>query len=217
MSSDAEELSLDSFLKQADIARQRQAWDDVIKIYQVALKQAPEDRRFRFGLAQAYSAKADQSGFKAMHQRALEEFWRLVNGDPSDVKAHDGLLATAVKADQLADVMEEYRQRMTRLPENSFYKDAFKKIQTLYFLRAEPTKVTAASGGFLNVFAGRLAPLGALGCLLAWVFVRMKIGPNAETAGRTLLLLESVLGRLGFFLILGSLAYYAYRIFRTRK
>lgn len=216
MTSDAEELSLDSFLKQADIARQRQAWDDVIKIFQVALKQAPEDRRFRFGLAQAYSAKADQSGFKAMHQRALEEFWWLVNSDPSDMKAHDGLLATAVKADQLADVMEEYRQRMTRLPENAFYKDAFKKIQTLYFLRAEPKKQTSG-GGFVNVVAGRLAPLGALGCLLAWVFVRMKIGPNADTASRSLIVMESIFGRLGFFLILGALGYYAFRIFRTRK
>jgi hypothetical protein len=62
-----------------------------------------------------------------------------------------------------------------------------------------------------------LAPLGALGCLLAWVFVRMKIGTHAEAASRSLVVMESIFGRLGFFLILGSLAYYAFRIFRTRK
>lgn len=217
MTTGADESSVEAFLKQADIARQRQAWDDVIKIFQVALKQAPEERRFRFGLANAYSGKADQAGFRPLHQRALEEYWRLVNSDPSDDKAHDALLATAVKADQLAEVMEEYRSLMAKFPESTIYRDTFKKIQTLYFLRAEPVQPAPAGGGIIHILAGRAAPLGALGCLLGWVVVRGKIGANIASAGKNLLLMNAVFSRVGLFLFFGSLAYYTLRYLRTRR
>ncbi|MBL0058213.1 MAG: hypothetical protein IPP35_03700 [Elusimicrobia bacterium] len=198
---DHETSTIEAFLKQADIARQRQAWDDVVKIFQVALKQLPEERALRRGLAAAYVAKADRMGFKPMYQRAMEEYWRLVTSDPSDELSHEGLLTAAVKADQLGEVLEEYRARIARSPDVDFYRAAFKKIQALYLMRVE-TKTDAAPGGrFVPLILGRVAPIVALLCLVGWVVVRFKIGPHPELASPKLIAVEHLLGRTGSFVL----------------
>lgn len=216
-SSDDTQASVEAFLKQAEIARQRQSWDDVIKIFQVALKQMPEERRFRHGLAQAYGAKADRAGFKPLFQRSVEEYWRLVNSDPLDVRAHDGLLAAAVRADQLPDVMEEYRARMNQQPDLEIYRETFKKIQTLYFLKAEPAKPVAAGSKFLHTAMARVAPLLSLALLIGWVILTFKIGPNRASANPKLLATSAALLRIGLFVLAGSLVYQGVRFFRTSK
>lgn len=211
------DIVTEGFLKQADIARQRQAWDDVLKIFQIALKQVPDDRRLRHGLAAAYVAKADRVSFKPFYQHALEEYWRLVNSDPKDAKAHEGLMTAAVKADQLAEVMEEYRARIARGVETDSYKEAFKKIQTLYFLKAEPVQTSGSSGGFLRTVFGRVAPILALVCLIVWVILRQKIGLQPDSASPKLAAIAVVTGRAGFFSFIASLVYYSIRLFHSSK
>lgn len=210
-------LIVEAFIKQADIARQKQAWDDVVKIFQVALKQIPEDRQLRHGLAAAYVAKADRMSFRPFYQHAMEEYWRLVNADPKDDKAHEGLLTSAVKADQLGDVMEEYRARLARGSEVECYRAAFKKIQALYFLKAEPQREAPATGGFIRKAFGRAAPILALLCLIGWTVVRLKIGPNSEVASPKLLATATALFRTGMFAFLVSVSYYTLRILRSSK
>lgn len=208
---------VEAFLKQADIARQKQAWDDVLKIYQIALKQIPNDRQLRHGLASAYVAKADRMSFRPFYQHAIEEYWHLVNSDPKDEKAHEGLLTAAVKADQLADVMEEYRARLARGTDVESYRAAFKKIQALYFLKAEPQRDTASSGGFLRTALGRVAPAVALLCLIGWTVVRLKIGTRPETASPKLLAAATVLVRTTIFSFLATLSYHIPRFLRASK
>lgn len=208
---------VEAFIKQADIARQKQAWDDVVKIFQIALKQIPEDRRLRHGLAAGYVAKADRMAFRPFYQHAIEEYWRLVNSDPKDEKAHEGLLTAAVKADQLGDVMDEYRARLARGSEIESYRGAFKKIQALYLLKAEPNREAAPAGGFIRTAFGRVAPLVALVCLVGWTIVRMKIGPRPEVASPKMVATATVLVRTASFALLASLSYYTIRFFRTSK
>ncbi len=208
---------VEAFIKQADIARQKQAWDDVVKIFQIALKQIPEDRRLRHGLAAAYVAKADRMAFRPFYQHAIEEYWGLVNSDPKDEKAHEGLLTASVKADQLGDVMEEYRARLARGSEVESYRGAFKKIQALYFLKAEPQREAPSAGGFIRTAFGRIAPLLALICLVGWTIVRLKIGPRSEIASPKMLAAATALGRTGAFALLTSLSYYTFRFLRTSK
>jgi tetratricopeptide (TPR) repeat protein len=208
---------VEAFIKQADIARQKQAWDDVVKIFQIALKQIPEDRQLRHGLAAAYVAKADRMSFRPFYQHAMEEYWRLVNTDPKDDKAHEGLLTSAVKADQLADVMDEYRARLARGSEVESYRAAFKKIQALYFLKAEPQREAPATGGVIRKAFGRGAPLLALLCLIGWTVVRLKIGPHSDTASPKLLAAATALFRTGTFAFLISVSYYTFRFLRTSK
>lgn len=207
--------SVEAFLKQADIARQKQAWDDVVKIFQIALKQIPENRQLRHGLAAGYIAKADRMAFRPFYHHAVEEYWRLVNSDPKDEKAHEGLLTAAVKADQLADVLEEYRARLARGTEVECYRAAFKKIQALYLLKAEPQQEIHPSGGFARAVFGRAAPLVALACLVAWIVIRIKIGPRPELASPKLVATATVLIRTGLFTFLSSLTYYVIRFFRN--
>ncbi|MBK8574128.1 MAG: hypothetical protein IPN90_00070 [Elusimicrobia bacterium] len=208
---------VEGFLKQADIARQKQAWDDVVKIFQIALKQIPDDRRLRHGLAAGYTAKADRLSFRPFYQHAIEEYWRLVNSDPKDEKAHEGLLTAAVKADQLADVMEEYRARLARGSEVDCYRSAFKKIQALYLLRAEPQKETPPTGGFLRTAFGRVAPLVALVCLVGWTVVRIKIGPHPDAASPKMLAAATALVRTGIFSFMVSFFYYLVRFLRSKN
>ncbi len=216
-SSNENELVVEGFLKQADIARQRQASDDVLKIFQIALRQVPDDRRLRHGLAAAYVAKADRVSFKPFYQHALEEYWRLVNSDPKDAKAHEGLMTAAVKADQLAEVMEEYRARIARGAEAESYKEAFKKIQTLYFLKAEPVQNSGPSGGFVRTVFGRAAPILALVCLIVWVIVRQKMGLQPDSASPKLAAFAVLMGRTGIFSLVASLTYYSIRLFHSSK
>ncbi len=209
--------TLEAFLKQADIARQRQAWDDVVKIFQVALKQLPEERSLRRGLAAAYVAKADRMGFKPMYQRAMEEYWRLVTSDPSDDLAHEGLLTAAVKADQLGEVLEEYRARIARNPEVVFYRAAFKKIQALYLMRVETKTDGPPPGRLVPLLLGRVAPIVALLCFVGWIVVRLKIGPHPELASPKILAVAVLLRRTSAFLFVGSFAFYAIRYLRTSR
>lgn len=153
--------------------------------------------------------------FRPFYQHAIEEYWRLVNADPKDEKAHEGLLTAAVKADQLADVMEEYRARLARGTEAECYRTAFKKIQALYLLKAEPQQETSSGGGFVRTVFGRVAPLVALVCLVGWTVVRMKIGPRPDLASPKLVATATVLVRTGFFTFLSSLSYYIIRFLRT--
>lgn len=206
---------VEAFLKQADIARQKQAWDDVVKIFQIALKQIPDDRQLRHGLAAGFVAKADRLSFRPFYQHAIEEYWRLVNSDPKDDKAHEGLMTAAVKADQLSDVMEEYRARLARGTDVVCYREAFKKIQALYFLKAEPHRDTQSTVGFVQTAFGRVAPAVALLSLIAWTVVRLKIGPKADMASPRLLATATVLIRTSVFTFLGSLFYYIVRFLRT--
>jgi tetratricopeptide (TPR) repeat protein len=208
---------VEAFIRQADIARQKQAWDDVVKIFQIALKQIPEDRKLRHGLAAAYVAKADRMAFPPFYQHAMEEYWRLVNSDPKDEKAHEGLLTSAVKADHLGDVMDEYRSRLARGSEVECYRAAFKKIQALYFLKAEPQKQDPAAGGLVRTAFGRVAPILALVCLVGWTVVRLKIGPQADMASPKLLATATFFVRTGFFAGIASLSYFAIRYLRTSK
>lgn len=208
---------VDAFVKQAEIARQKQAWDDVVKIYQIALKQIPEDRRLRHGLAAAYVAKADRMAFRPFYQHALGEYWRLVNSDPKDEKAHDGLLTAAEKANQLGDLVEEYRARLARGVDVECYREAFKKIQAIYFLKAEPQREAPPSEGFIRTAFGRIAPIVALVCLVGWTIVRLKIGPHEELASPKMLATAKALLRTGGFSLLASLSYYVIRFFRTSK
>ncbi len=211
------DVVVEGFLKQADIARQRQSWDDVLKIFQIALRQVPDDRRLRHGLAAAYVSKADRVSFKPFYQHALEEYWRLVNSDPKDPRAHEGLMTAAVKADQLAEVMEEYRARIARGVEAESYKEAFKKIQTLYFLKAEPVQSSAPSGGFVRTVFGRAAPIVALVCLIVWVIVRQKIGVQPDSESPKLAAFAVLMGRTGIFSFVASLFYYSIRFFQSSK
>ncbi len=208
---------VEAFVKQADIARQKQAWDDVLKIFQIALKQIPDDRRLRHGLAAAYVAKADRMAFRPFYQHAIEEYWRLVNSDPKDEKAHEGLLTAAVKADQLGDVMDEYRARLARGSEVESYRAAFKKIQALYFLKAEPQPEAPSGGGFIRTALGRVAPIVALVCLVGWTVVRLKIGPRSEMASPKMIAAATALVRTGLFSLLASLSYYTVRFLRNSK
>lgn len=215
---DEENVSIvDAFIKQAEIARQKQAWDDVVKIYQIALKQIPEDRRLRHGLAAAYVAKADRAAFRPLYQHALEEYWRLVNSDPKDHKAHDGLLTAAEKADQLGELVDEYKARLARGSDVESYRVAFKKIQAIYFLKAEPQREAVSTGGFIRTAFGRVAPIVALVCLVGWTVVRLKIGPREDIASPKMIAAAKALLRTGGFSLLASLFYYTFRFFRTSK
>jgi tetratricopeptide (TPR) repeat protein len=208
---------VEAFLKQAEIARQKLAWDDVVKIFQIALKQIPGNRSLRRGLAAAYVSKADRMSFRPFYHHAMEEYWRLVNSDPKDEQAHDGLLTAAVKADQLGEVMEEYRARLARGTEVECYRAAFKKIQALYFLRAEPQRDAPSSTDYFKFVFGRVAPIVSLVCLIAWVILRVKIGPQPDMASPKMLAFATFFIRTGIFTFLVSLVYYALRIIRSSK
>jgi hypothetical protein len=208
---------VEAFLKQAEIARQKQAWDDVVRIFQIALKQIPDNRQLQHGLAAAFVSKADRMSFRPFYQHAIEEYWRLVNSNPKDDRAHEGLLTAAVKADQLGEVMEEYRARLARGTEVECYRAAFKKIQALYFMRVETQGSGPKTAGFFPFLFGRAAPIVALMCLVGWVVLRMKIGPRPELSSPKMLAVAAVLVRTGIFSFLVSLGYYIFRILRTSK
>ncbi len=211
MSESADISSVDGFIKQAEAARQRQAWDDAIKVYQVALRQAAEDPRLRLGLAQSYEAKARQIGLKPLFLVALQEYWRLVNANPADVKAVDGLLAVAFNAGQLPEVMEEFRDRIKKYPEIGSYRTIFKKIETLFLFSAEPRKTMAAGPrGAIHTILGRVLPFVALACLLGWVVVQMKAGktPAAELPV-AVRVLQAIFAKFGIFSIV------AYGVYQT--
>jgi tetratricopeptide (TPR) repeat protein len=219
MTSNDDDLSTSQgYLKQAEAARQRQAWDEAIKIYQVALRQLPDDGPLRLGLAQAYEAKARQMNLKPIFLMALQEYWRLIHVDPSNVKAVDGLLAVAYNAGQLAEVMEEFRALMTTFPEVDAYKQAFKKIETLFLFSAEPNKTAAAgSPGIVHTILGRGAPLAALVCLLGWVIVRMKGGPTGESLSPLMRGLQALFFKTTFFLMLTYVGYQGFLRLRNTK
>lgn len=210
--------SLETLLKEADNARQRQWWDEAVKLHQAALKAFPDETRLRLGLAQSYEGKARQTGLNPFFLMALQEYWRLVNANPGDVKAVDGLLAAAYNAGQLDEVMEEFRSRMNQHPDVEAYKTTFKKIETLFLFSAEPRKPTAPGPqGILHVLAGKILPFVALACFLGWFFLRLKAGPNGDTLSPTTRLMESVLSRFSVFAILGYLFYQGYLRLRSSR
>lgn len=212
-----DDQSVEIYLKQAEIARQRLAWDDAVKVYQIALRQAPDDRRLRLGLAQSYEAKAQQAGLKPMFLMALQEYWRLVGQDPTDPKLHDGLLAVAMKADRMEDTLAEYQVRQKDHPEVEAYKEAFKKLQALLLLRAEPVVAASQSPkGFAHTLMSRIVPFLFLGCLIGWLVVAMKMGPGGA-ANPNLKATAAVLSKSSFFLIAIYLGYQVFLRLRSSK
>lgn|GEM_PF-3528165 len=210
------QASVDSFLRQADIARQKHLWDDAVRIYQVALLQIPDERRFHHGLAQVYGAKADHTGLTMFHQKAMDEYWRLIHSDPSDEKAHDALLAATVRSNLLGEVMEEYRSRMKQFPDVVAYANTFKKIQTLYFLKTSPVAQVETTGfGRLHKILTRGVPLVAFAFIIVWVVLTVKIGPRRDIANPKLLVASVTSLRIGLFLLAGSLTYQIVRFFRS--
>lgn len=210
--------SLEVLLKEADNARQRQWWDEAVKLHQAALKAFPDEPRLRLGLAQSYEGKARQTGLNPFFLMALQEYWRLVNANPADVKAVDGLLAAAYNAGQLDEVMEEFRSRMNQHPEVEAYKTTFKKIETLFLFSAEPRKSTAPGpNGFLHLLVGKILPFVALACFLGWFFLRLKAGSGGGAISPTVRLLEAALPRFSVFSILAYLIYQGYLRLRSSR
>lgn len=206
--------SSEGYLKQAEAARQKQAWDEAIKVYQIALRQLPDDLPLHLALAQAYEAKARQTNIKALSEMAIQEFWRVVRADPTQTKAVDGLLAAAYNAGRLSEVMEEFRGLMAAHPEVEAFKMAFKKIETLFLFSAAPPPV-GGSGGPLQTAMERGAPLAALVSLLGWVVVRMKGGPTGESLSPLMRGLQELFLKFGVFSAVAYLGYLGFT--RLRK
>lgn len=110
-----------------------------------------------------------------------------------------------MKADQLGDVMEEYRARLARGTEAECYRTAFKKIQALYLLKAEPQQETSSGGGFVRTgiwSGGAAGGVGVLGRMDRrssenWTPPRFGLPKLVATA--------TVFVRTGFFTFLSSL------------
>jgi tetratricopeptide (TPR) repeat protein len=200
---------VDVFLKQADIARQRQGWDDAIKIYQLALKQAPSDVRLHLGLAQSYQSKGDQAVSPPHYLMALQAYWRVLTLDPAHAKANDGILAAAQRAGQLQEVMEEFQARAARHPEIAAYKETFKKIQTILLMSVTQAQVGAtAPAGFIHMLMARVAPLASvlliIGSVVLRGYARYKGGaPTLEALG-------SIALKTGFFALFVAVGYRLY-------
>lgn len=218
MAPEPSDPAADSVLKEAELARQHQLWDDSVKMLQTAIKQNPSDGRLRLALAQSYEGKARQTGVDSFFLMALQEYWRLVNANPGDVKAVDGLLAAAYNGGQLSEVMEEIRARMAKNPEIDAYKVVFKKIETLFLFSAEPKKAaTAGPKGFVHLLASRILPFVSLACFIAWTILRLKSGAQGGSLSANARLLDVALSRFALFSILGYLGYQAFLRIRSSR
>jgi tetratricopeptide (TPR) repeat protein len=211
LDADDAEFSIEIFLRQAEIFRQKQAYGDLLKTFHLALKEFPTDLRLLHGLAQAYEAQAGVSfDGKALLRQAVDGYWRVISLDPADTAAHDGLVAAALKADLVEEVFETYRERAKQFPDVPAYRDAIKKIQAVLTMRVDRPLETPAVGGLVNTVFARITPLAGLLSLATWgVITALKKRP--EGVSKMVAAVGVSLGRAGIVLVLCYAGYLFYR------
>lgn len=203
-------ITAEVYLQQAEAARQKMVWEEAIRLYRLTLKSTPDNLRARRGLAQAYEAKGQEPGGKAFLQMAMEEYRRIAAIDPSSPEPHDALLAAAVRTGQLEELVGEYKVRVAKDPGNEALRVAFRKMQTLFFLQAEPRKAASLPRHKMTwwVLEGAL-PLVSLLSLVAGLILRT-YGANFAFGP----LLSKALLRSSWF---GLLVYLIYKMFLSLR
>jgi len=171
--------TLPVLVQRGDDARRRQLWEIAIESYQAALKLSPNDSTLHLVLGQSLEGKSrDKDGGAYVHL-AMEQYRQALRQNPASTAAHDALLAAATKTRQLAEILDEYKARMEKDPQNPAWREGVKKIQTLMLL--DTTQTTAGKEGSsktLDFFLNKALPFGTFFCFLGYVIAQaMKSRP----------------------------------------
>lgn len=192
-----------SFQK-GDDARKRQVWEVAIESYQAALKIKPHDTRTRLGLGRSYEGKSRERDFHVFLTLAMEQYRQALRDDPGLIEAHEALLSSAARLHQLDEILEEYRVRLKKDPENGILKGCVKKIETMLLMDVRPSsEQTPQPHRLTRVVMDWGLPLLGFGCLLGLVICRLHA--QAQWSANISIFLQ----RLGFFCFI---LYFVYKL-----
>jgi tetratricopeptide (TPR) repeat protein len=193
--------------QEAQEALQKQIWERAIEKFRIASRDNPSNVDFYIGLGQAYEGKSRDQGGKPFLRLAMEEYRKAIRTDAACQAAHDALLAAATKANLLEDIIEEYKYKQSKDPQNTLYKTYIKKIETLLFLQAG-AQLPANTGGSGFVLIERMMVIAGLVCLAGSVVVYtvFRTSPWGLKGGAALI-------KIGVFLIV---LYLGFKIVRRK-
>jgi tetratricopeptide (TPR) repeat protein len=204
---------IEALFQQAEVARQRQVWEEAIRLYRQTLLIDPTRIKSRLGLGQCYEAKSREEGFQACLQMALDEYRKAVRQDPSCVPAYDALLAVAVKTRDLDVVLDECKATLLASPDNPVLKEVIRKIQTLLLMQTErKSDVTSPPPPLVSFLFGLVAPGLALLSTAAYILLRLK-GGGLENAA----LIGQVLIKVAVAAVVSFLGYKTYLVWRHTR
>ncbi len=197
----------------AEAARHRQVWEEAIRLYRFALQKSPSHMKAIHGLALSYEAKSREPGYGSYLESAMGEYRKMTALEPRLREAHDGLLAAAVRAGLLDELMEEYKSRISRGGDVLAFQECFRKMQALLLLRADPVKRDASPPpAAISFLFGLIAPGMGLICAGAALFLRVK-GGGSQNA----LLISYGLMKLAFGAFTSFLGYKIFLYWRVSR
>ncbi|HRY29179.1 MAG TPA: tetratricopeptide repeat protein [Elusimicrobiota bacterium] len=174
--------SLTALLREAENYRQQKIWEAAIPSYQKALKLEPGHVRSHLGLGHVYAAKGQEAGSRGFLLLSAEHFRKALATDPNCREAHESLLAVTAKMGQWDELLQDYKARLVKDPENPSLKDAMKKIQAAFLLRTTPSAAPPKPQGLLWTFFNVGLPLlGFVSFFLALIFRIQNIIPSWTT------------------------------------
>jgi tetratricopeptide (TPR) repeat protein len=202
------------YFSEAEAARRNLVWEEAIRLYRHAVKQNPANMDAVYGLALSYEAKGREPGYESYLQSALAEYRRMIALDPSSAKAHDGLLAAAVKQDLLGDLLEEYKALIAKGGEHvEVFRAVLRKIQTLLLMKASPVKAEVTPPPpLLSFLLGLVAPGIGIISLGVAMLLRLKGGGSPQAGMIAYGLVRLSVG--AFFSFFGYKIYLYWRVSR---